>query len=132
MVILPKECRMEFYCKYIIFNKRYWKYYLYGLAYSVYKILMEVKNICKKLMPYLSIYLCAFFLHAQWPRFSKNLQQLIIFYSRHIFSGVKFDGNPNLERNIWKKIFRAQIGLFMVLTTMTTRTKIPLYTWKLF
>ena len=53
---------------------------------------------------------------AQWARFPKNLQQLIIFYSKHFFfqtefrAIVKFDEKSESgEKNLKKIFFRAQI-----------------------
>jgi hypothetical protein len=65
----------------------------------------------------------------KWASFSKKLQKLITLDPVHIFLfpiqvRVKLHEKSESGPKILKKVhFQAQIGLFMVLTTMTSHTK---------
>jgi hypothetical protein len=66
---------------------------------------------------------------AQWARFSKNLQKLIIPDPAHICQfqfRVKVKLHEESEsgpKNLKKVYFQAQIGFFVVLATMINHTK---------
>jgi hypothetical protein len=67
---------------------------------------------------------------AQWARFSKNLQKLVIldtvrmFFQSQFRVMVKLHEKSESGLKILKKVnFQAQIGLFVVLTTITSHAK---------
>jgi hypothetical protein len=63
---------------------------------------------------------------SQWASFSKKLQKLIILDPMHIFL-FPIQGKGKIVREIIKNLkkvyFQVQIGLFVVLTTITSHTK---------